>query len=158
WADLSGNAADTPTANFRVLKNGPWVRVRRIYATMVPVGEPSPEGPPLPHLLGVHAYITERTGVNEVELDLRLNNGATSGSRAPAPFESTLGLVYWRGIQLVLPADWAAYSDVGDPFLGGAHREGKGDDAVNVVQIVKPYPDGHLHMMGPGAQFERRLV
>src|SRR5262249_23468668 len=27
-----------------------------------------------------------------------------------------------------------------------------------VVQLVKPYPDGHLHMMGPGAQFERRLV
>jgi hypothetical protein len=158
WADLSGNAADTPTANFRVLKNGPWVRVRRIYATMVPIGDPSQEGPPLPHLLGVHAYITERTGLNEVELDLRLNNGATSGSRAPTPLESTLGLVYWRGIQLVLPAGWAAYSDVADPFLGGAHTEGKGADAVTVVQLVKPYSDGHLHMMGPGAQFERRLV
>ena len=158
WADLSGNTIDTPTANYRVLKNGPWVRVRRVYATMVPLGELSDEGPPLPHLLGVHAYITERAGINEVELDLRLNNGATSGSRTPTTLESTLGLVYWRGIQLVLPAGWTAYSDVADPFLGGTHTEGKGDDAVNVLQLVKPYPDGHLHMMGPGAQFERRLV
>jgi hypothetical protein len=158
WADLSANPSDPGFGSLRVLKTGPWVRERRVYSTMLPVGDPSDAGPPLPHLLGVHAYVREVAGEDEVALALRLNNGATSGACDPTPLESTLGILYWRSIALVLPEGWTAVADVGDPFLGAAHPESRGDEATNVVPIVKPYPDGHLHMMAPQAQFERRFV
>jgi len=158
WADLSGSASEPGFGSLSILKSGPWVRERRVYATMTPLDIENIEGPPLPHLLGVHAYIREQAGENEVALDLRLNNGATSGSREPTALESTLGIVYWKNLQLVLPYGWTAVSEVGDPFLGTALPEGKGDKRVNVISLVKPYPDGRMHMMGPQAQLERRLT
>jgi hypothetical protein len=38
WADLSGNPDDPSFGSLRVLKSGRWVRERRVYATMVPIG------------------------------------------------------------------------------------------------------------------------
>ena len=154
WAELSGGTTVPGFGSLRLTKVGPWLRERRVYATMAPVGTPSTQGPALPHLLGVHAYVRERAGEEVLELDLRVNNGAISGSRPPSPLETTLGIVYWKNLQLVLPAEWTAVSEVGDPFLGGGVVEGKS----RVVSIVKPYPDGKLHMMGPQDQLERRFV
>lgn len=154
WADLSGSAEMPGFGSLRITKVGPWLRERRVYSTMALSGLRSSEGPPLPHLLGVHAYIRERAGEEVVELDLRVNNGATSGSRPSSPLETPLGIVYWRNLQLVMPLEWTAVSEVGDPFLGGSFVEGKS----RVLSIVKAYPEGKLHMMGPQAQLERRLV
>ena len=44
WAELSGNAEDPSFGSVRVLKTGPFERVRRIYATMVPVPNAKPLG------------------------------------------------------------------------------------------------------------------
>jgi hypothetical protein len=154
WAELSGNQDDPGFGSLRILKSGPWLRERRVYMTMTPVESAGAQGPPLPHLFGVHAYITERAGEDDVGLDLRVNNGAISGSRPATPIEATLGIVYWKSLQLVLPKGWTAVSQVGDPFLGDPHLEG---DAW-VLPLVKPYPEGRLHMMGPQGQLERRLI
>ena len=178
WAELSGSPDHESAGSTKILKSGPWVRQRRVYATMTPTKRDAPaaedegddqepqggategggplagSGPPLPHFFGVHAYITETAGSDAVALDLRVNNGATSGSAPPTPIESTLGIVYWRNLQLVLPAGWTAISQVSDPFLGNQFAEG----ASQIVTLVKPYPDGRLHMMGPQGQLERRLV
>jgi hypothetical protein len=140
--------------SLRITKSGPWLRERRVYATMAPFGPASSQGPPLPHFLGVHAYIREHAGAETLDLDLRLNNGAISGSRAPTALESTLGIVYWKNLQLVLPKEWTAVSEVGDPFLGDSFVEGDS----RVLTFVKPYAGGALHMMGPQAQLERRFV
>ena len=153
---ISGDVSDPSSGSLRILKTGPYVRQRRVYATMVPVGTPSPAGAPLPHLLGVHAYVTEKAGQREVDLDLRLNNGATSGSRDPTPLEEPLGIVYWKTIQLVIPDGWTAVAQVADPFLGAPRVEGVKSKRVVVVPLVLPFPEGRLHMMGPQAQLERR--
>lgn len=158
WADLSGDISGPSFGSLKILKTGPYVRQRRVYATMVPFGAPSPAGAPLPHLLGVHAYITEKAGQREVDLDLRLNNGATSGSREPTPLEEPLGIVYWKTIQLVIPDGWTAVAQVADPFLGAPRVEGEKSKRVVVVPLVLPFPEGRLHMMGPQAQLERRFV
>ena len=162
FADLSGDPTDPGFGSTEILKSGPYVRERRVYATMVPIGATSNSGPALPHFLGVHAYITEKAGQNEVEIDLRVNNGATPGNRAASPIETPLdeplGIVYWRTIQLVLPSGWTAVADVPDPFLGRPHDEGPKTKRIAVLPIVLPYPDGRMHMMGPGAQFERRFL
>ncbi|MCY2961101.1 MAG: hypothetical protein NTY35_13150 [Planctomycetota bacterium] len=159
-AELAGNPAGTGFGASRTLASGPWMRVRRQAATLMPVASPegeagtSHEGPPLPHLFGLHAYLREWAGEEAIGLDLRVHNGSIAGSRGTEPGEEVLGLVYFRSIELVLPGDWTAVADVRDPFLGEAYAEGPS----RVVPIVARYPDGKLHLMGPQAQFERRLV
>jgi hypothetical protein len=80
-----------------------------------------------------------------------------AAARRP-PLEEPLGIVYWRTLQLVLPAGWTAVAQVSDPFLGVPRPEGTKEKRVVVVPLVLPFPDGRLHMMGPQAQFERRFV
>lgn len=163
-AELSGNHEGIGFGAERTLTSGPWTRVDKIAATLAPVPGPngevgtSSEGPPLPHLFGVHAYIRRWSGEEAVGLDLRVHNGSIAGTLAPDqaadPLEEVLGLVYFRSIELVLPSAWTAVPDVRDPFFGDPFEQG----ATRVVPLVARYPDGKLHLMGPQAQFERRLV
>jgi len=159
-AELAGNPAGNGYGASRTLASGPWMRVRRHAATLASIAHPdgsvgaAPAGPPLPHLFGVHAYVREWTGEEAVGLDLRIHNGAIAGNRAAQPGEEVLGLVYFRSIELVLPAAWTAVPEVRDPFFG----EPRVDGTSRIVPLVARYPDGKLHMMGPQAQFERRLV
>lgn len=154
WADLSGDPQWKGFGSERTLESGPHSRTRRLYSTLVPVVSPAAEGAPLPHLMGVHAYVTERAIDSLVRLDLRINNGATSGIQPEHANESVLGIVYWRELELVVPQGWNVVPEVRDPFFGDPYDEGE----VRVFPIVKPLPDGKLHMMGPQAQFERRLA
>lgn len=154
WADLSGEPAAQSFGSDRVLASGPYVETRRLYATLAPLASPGATGPPLPHLMGIHAYVTERALDSAVKLDLRINNGAVAGSRAEDRLESVLGIVYWQSLELVVPKGWNVVPEVRDPFFGDPYDEGD----LTVFPIVKPYADGKLHMMGPQAQFERRLV
>lgn len=159
-AELVGNPAGNGYGASRTLSTGPWTRVRRHAATMMPIasdddaGEIAPTSTRLPHLFGVHAYVREWADEEAVGLDLRVHNGAIAGNRATQPGEEVLGLVYFRSIELVLPAEWTAVPEVRDPFFG----EIRVDGTSRIVPLVARYPDGKLHMMGPQAQFERRLV
>ena len=166
WADLAGNAQDPGFGSLRVLKSGRWERQRRVYATLVPSGTPdapsapsapdapNAEGAPLAHSLGVHAYLRERAGERGVPLELRVNNGAVAGSREPHPLETTLGIVYFRDLELVVPKGWTAVPEVRDPFFGEPYAEGD----TRVIPLVRALDEGKLHVIGPQAQLVRRLV
>jgi hypothetical protein len=127
----------------------------RLYATLLPEPEARLATPPaLPHLMGVHAYLTRRAGDERISLDLRVNNGATSGAADSTPSETPAGIVYWDALELVLPKGWSATALVRDPFLGKASQDGE----HWVLPLVKALPEGALHMMGPQSQFVRRLT
>ncbi len=144
-----------PQAHRTVLASGVAYERIRLYATLLPDAEAVTADPPaLPHLMGVHAYLTRRSGDERISLDLRVNNGATSGSSEPTASESNAGIVYWDSLELVLPRTWSASSLVRDPFLGESRKDGE----HRVVPLVKPLPGGALHMMGPQSQFLRRLT
>ena len=202
-AELSGEPEAAGFGSSHVLADGAWLRRTRTYATMVPIEEQPPEadsstpasppsprgvgngGPTLPHLFGVHAYWTECAGDTRIGLDLRINNGACSGSRAPDALEQTLGITYFDSFELVLPSGWHGRPLVSDPFLGEAYLE----QGLVVIPLVRPYPGpsdgeegaedgkpagrkadpkkkgekesqrkkpGPLHVMGPEAQMHRR--
>ncbi|MBL8860726.1 MAG: hypothetical protein JNK02_01845 [Planctomycetes bacterium] len=158
-AELAGNPAGLGFGASKTLQAGAWMRVRRHAATLAPVPGPGAapgtgEAPPLPHLMGLHAYVREWADETAVGLDLRVHNGAIAGSRAPRAFEHVLGIVHFRALELVLPKAWTAVPDVADPHFGPAYEEG----ASRVIPIVGKLEGGRLHMMGPQAQFERRLV
>lgn len=150
-AEATGFVAGTTT------KTGRFLRERKLAGVLAPVALPNgaqPLGAPLPHLMGVHAYVREVAGEPCVALDLRIHNGLIAGSREPHAFESPLGIVYWKSLELVVPKGWSVVPDVVDPFFGEAYDEG----GARVTPLVKRYENGALHMMGPQCQFERRLV
>jgi hypothetical protein len=151
--DLRGDPLGPGHGSSRVIVSGPAQRTVRTYSTLVPVEE-SGTGDPLPHLMGVHAYLTTRAGDGRIGLDLRVHNGCTSGSRRSSPEESPLGILHWESLELVLPAQWTAVPLVTDPFVGQPYREGE----LTILPLVKPLPDGAMHMMPPQAQFQRRLT
>ena len=152
-ADLGG-APDAPGFGSReVLRDGPVRRIVRTHATLVPV-ERSGEGQPRAHLMGVHAYWTLHAQDGRVGLDLRVHNGATSGSRRAAPEETPLGFIHWDALELDLPESWQAQPLVLDPFLG----EERVADGRRRLPLVRRNDDGSLHMMPPQAQFQRRLT
>lgn len=151
--DLRGAPDGPGFGSSRVLASGPAYRRRRTYSTLVPVGGGG-RGGPLPHLMGVHAYLTEWAGDGRVGLELRVHNGATSGAAPETPEEKRVGIVYWDALELVLPEGWSVEPLVRDPFFGRPRAE----DGRTVVPLVRPYPDGRLHMMGPQAQLHRRIA
>lgn len=139
--------------NTRLASGGAHLR-QRVVATQVPVGEPSPRGPPLPHLLSVHAYLGLDANSDVLSLDLRIHNGASAGLRRAQPVERPLGLVYFRELELVVPKGFVVVPTVADPFFGPARVEGD----ARVVPLVRANEDGALHLMPPQGQMQRRLA
>lgn len=152
--DLRGMRGAPGFGSRRILRNGPARRLMRTHGTLVPVDRSEAGGDPLLHMMGVHAYWTLRTGDERVSLDLRVHNGATSGSRPPHTLELPTGIIYWDRLELVLPEEWTVTPLFQDPFFGKPRVE----NGQTVVPIVGALPDGELHCMGPQAQFERRLI
>ncbi len=151
--DLRPTSGGDRTSTVRNFKDGSWLRQVRVADVLAP--QPSSgAGEPLPHLMGVHAYVTYFAGEQRLGLDLRIHNGLTSGSGERRAEESPGGIVYWKSLELVLPRGWHVAPLVADPFFGPEREEGEGV----VVPIVRANADGSLHMMGPQMQFHRRLV
>lgn len=151
--DLRGRPGGAGVGAARVLADGPAARRLRHSGALVPRHE-SGKGEPLPHLMGVQAYFTQWSGRDALSLDLRIHNGCTSGSREPTEIELPVGMIYWRSLELVVPPEWAVVPLVRDPFLGKPSEE----DGHTVVPLVRRLPGGKLHLMGPQAQFQRRLT
>ncbi|MBL8859863.1 MAG: hypothetical protein JNL28_15255 [Planctomycetes bacterium] len=153
-AELVGNPDGYGVGSLRAGKSGAWLAEDRAYATLQPAPNQEMSGPPLPHLMGVHAYWTKTSVDDVVLLSLRVHNGAIAGNREATALEAPLGIVYWTDLELIVPKGWIVVPEVPDPFLGEAVIDGE----KRIVQIVKPNADGSLHMMGPQAQFERRFA
>lgn len=153
-AELNGNPIGLGFGAVRPLASGRWLARERRSAVLAPVAGRASQGPPLAHMMGVQAYFTANAVDDAVVLDLRIHNGLTSGNRTATALETPLGIVYWTSLELVLPKGWSAVPDVRDPFFGEAYDDGD----FRVVPLVKPNASGALHMMGPQAQMERRLV
>ncbi len=152
--DLAGNEEDPGFGSERVLKSGLATRQVRVYGTLAPTLADKRDKKALPHLMGAHAYLSTWAEEPFLNLDLRVNNGAIAGSRAAHELETTLGIVYFKELELVVPKGWIVVPKVRDPFWQRAYVENE----RMVYPLVRGNDDGSLHMMGPQAQFLRRLV
>jgi hypothetical protein len=135
---------------FELLRRGPVQAEARVHENMLP--EPGSSGA-LPHLLGVHSYVSWFQNSPLVGLDLRFHN-AQDGHDAFDPRDDALGKVYFREIELSLPLGWTVQQDFADPLFGGERIEG----GRRIVSLVAPEPGGRLHVMRWQGQFHRRLV
>jgi len=155
WADLAPESRDASHGATRALADGSWRRSWRVASVLVP-REPVAGSEPLPHLMGVHAYLEANALDGVVALDLRVHNGLVTppGRTAEGPPDVALGALYFRALELVVPRGWIVEPELKDPFWGEPYDEGE----LRVFPIVAPLPGGRVHLIGPQGQFERRLA
>ncbi len=120
------------------------------YNTMLPAGSGAES---LPHLFGVHAYVSALREEPLLLLDLRIHNGFAN-TDADSDIDDVLGEAYFDKLELRLPAGWSVIQCFEDSGLGTPY--GAGGQAV--FPLVGPNADGSMHFMPMGAQMVRRLA
>ncbi|MCG3136809.1 MAG: hypothetical protein HJJLKODD_00645 [Phycisphaerae bacterium] len=138
---------------FQVLRQGSTAIQICSYGTMLPIQPKSGPTATLPHLFGVHAYMTAYLNENVVLLDLRFNNGP-SGADTTTTIDDPLGKMYFLDLYLIVPANWNAHLDVTDPQLGAPWTY----QNLKAIPLVKPNDDGTSQVIGAQGQFHRRMV
>lgn len=154
--DLLGAFTPGPgnVAPGQVLRWGPNAVQVKLYGTFVPTAPGPMPGTFLPHLMGVHAYLTVHNGERQIGLDLRFNNGA-SGLNKTTALDDPLKEVFFRSIELVMPKAWYAFGRDAHSAYGPALFDKNGK---NIFTIVRAPEGGLSHLMPTQAQFHRRMV
>lgn len=155
-ADLLTDARDGApgAASVRTLRSGPVAEQRATHEVLLPTEPQTGPTATLPHFFGVHAYVTRWREEPFFSLDLRVHN-ALSGLDATTSDDDALPEVWFREFELLLPQGWVVLNSFADPFEGAPYDDVGG---ARVWPVVKPMPDGTLHVMPRMGQFERRLV
>jgi hypothetical protein len=125
----------------------------RTHTTLEPVVVVGGAAPTLPHLMGVHAFVTQHAWTSAVRLDLHVHNAFT-GRDATDDSDDALGDILFEELELVLPAGWRAVPCFVDPQLGTTSVSG--DSAT--LPIVKDLPGDDLHLLPQRSRFQRRFV
>jgi hypothetical protein len=125
----------------------------RTHTTMRPVVVVGGAAPTLPHLMGVHAFITQHAWTSAVRLDLHVHNAFT-GKDPLDDQDDALGDILFESLDLVLPDGWRAVPCFADPQLGATSVAG----GSATLPIVKRLPGDDLHLLPPRSRFQRRFV
>jgi len=134
-----------------VLRNGAYVKEVRTHEVLTLQG--TPQGQPLPHMMGVHA--TFRTYSNEdfVLLDLHVHNGM-DGRDFSTTLDDVVCDIYFERLDLELPTGWQVLTAFNAPYFGAPVN-----DAGHVDwPLIDRLPYRQLHLLQQQAQFTRRYV
>lgn len=125
----------------------------RAHGILLPESPSSGPTGTLPHLFGVHAYVSAWAGEELVGLDLRIHNGF-DGHDTGDPTDDAFRNVYFESIALEVPNGWFVQGAFEDPFFRDAFVDG----GVTVFPLVDANDDGKMHMMPQTASTHRRLM
>ncbi len=155
--DCFGNEYDCHpldgTGSFEVMRHGPNHSQVRVYQTMAPVEVVAGAQGTLPHLFGVHAYLSTYRNEELIGLDLRFNN-AHSGHDDTTDQDDPLDKVYFEKIEVSLPTGSVLLQAYEDPYYGDAYTVGD----RRIRPVVAPMGDGTMHAIRWQGQFHRRLM
>jgi hypothetical protein len=125
---------------------------QRVYQELLPDSPRTGALATLPHLLGVHSYLSVFQGAEHIGLDLRFHNGH-DGNDPDTPIDDPLDKVYFRRIEISLPLGWNLLQDTDDPFFGAVRTEG----GRKIYDLVGQDPAVRPHVIRWQGQFNRRL-
>jgi len=151
-ADLFG-AVLNKERTARQLRNGPLMKEFAVHELLLPKHPKGGSEGTLPHLMGVHAYITTYARRNYFTLDLHVHNGM-DGLDKEDPRDDAQTDLYFKSLDLTLPAGWKTNVCFPSPTTGVPHEE----SGHSVVPVVKARSDGKLHFLPQQGRFVRRLV
>ena len=152
-ADLLHDMRENDLEDLRLLRNGAIARQMRNYEDLLPIAPVAGEMGTLPHLMGVHAYVTTWADEDFFSVDLRVHNGH-DGNDPSTDRDDPLGKLYFESLELQIPEGWRVLQAYPTPSMGARYRE----NGKLVWELVKRQPDGALHLMPQQSQFHRRLV
>lgn len=137
----------------RTLIDGHVARQVRTHEVLVPDTQvQGPQGT-LPHMMGVHTYLTAWRGERFMSLDLHVHNGM-DGIDKTTPIDDALSNLYFQDITLRLPNGWRLGYSLDTPASGNMSSQG----GWALAPLVRARGDGTLHVMPKLSQFVRRLV
>ena len=151
-ADLFAQVLEGKSGS-HMTKRGPLLAQYRTHSVLLPV-EPV-EGPKgtLPHMQGVHSYITTYDRADWFLLDLHVHNGL-HGLDKDDPRDDALRAVHFDELALGLPKGWDAVPCFESPAAGESRVEG---DRMR-LPLIERRADGKLHFMPRQGRLVRRLV
>ena len=131
------------------------VSTKRIatHSVMLPVQEVQGGQGTMPHLMGVHSYLTVYRGQEFASLDLHVHNGL-DGQDATTGADDVLDDLYFKNLDLRLPSGWKVVFAMDAPGQGTARSQG----GYKFTEIVSPLAGGKMHLMPKMSHFVRRLV
>ncbi len=155
--DVYGNVYDVDlrkgVGGVKGLKNGRWMTQKRYYGMLQPRKAVGGAQATLTHLMGVHSYVTAWAGEDVITIDLRVHNGP-SGADKTTPIDDPNSKLYFKHLNLLVPPGWTVVQSFDDPMVGTPYASG----TMTAYPIVKPNPDGTLHVFPVQAQMHRRLA
>ena len=152
-ADLLHDLRTSDPVELRTYRDGRYARQIRTHENLEPVTPVAGATGTLPHLMGVHTYLTTWEGADFVSLDLRLHNGH-DGQDPATDADDAMGKLYFEQLELVVPEGWEVHQAFEDPTLGGTYSEG----GTSVTELITPTGDGTLHVFPLQQLMHRRLV
>ena len=127
----------------------------RTYGTLVPDSPKGGAQATLPHMMGIHAYISTLSNEPVVLMDLRVNN-APDANNPSDPTDDNVGNLYWDSLDVLVPNGWVVLQAFDDPFWDNIPPQSAGGKTT--YKLVEPLPGNKLHLMHFQSQFIRRLA
>ncbi|MCA9000676.1 MAG: hypothetical protein KDB61_02050, partial [Planctomycetes bacterium] len=148
---LDGLRAEPSRAEIQM--DGVCARRIKTHEVLTPTQEVSGSLGTLPHLMGVHSYLTVFRGQNMAQLDLHVHNGM-DGRDVSTTSDDLLDDLYFRDLKLRLPAGWHVAFAFDAPGQGGVAQSG----GYTTTELVAAQGAGKMHLMPKMSHFVRRLV
>ncbi len=140
-------------SSLKVLRSGPAALQMRTHGVLVTAGAGNGAIAPMPHLFGVHAYVTAWTGDRVLSLDLRVHNGL-AGLNKSTPIDDALDKLYFKSLSLWVRSGWSMQLDVTDPSLGAPQTLA----GWTVYPLIAQLGNGDVHLMPRQAEMHRRMA
>ncbi|HIF42099.1 MAG TPA: hypothetical protein EYQ74_13530 [Planctomycetes bacterium] len=135
------------------VRSGQLVNGYRTHEVLLPKTAASgPEGT-MPHMMGVHSYITVYHKEGFFSLDLHVHNGM-DGLDKSSSADDALQEIYFDQLDLVLPSGWSASTLQDSPSQGLPSAQSDGTH----LPLIESQSDGSLHVMPSQSRLVRRLV
>jgi hypothetical protein len=152
-ADLLADLRNSEPIELKVKRAGPVANQVRTFENLEPAPPVAGGTGTLPHMMGVHAYITTWRDEDFISLDLRIHNGH-DGGQAATDQDDPLGKLYFDDLELVVPGGWTLFQAYPTPSTGTPYAVA----GSKIWPIVAPIGGGKLHMLPRQAMFHRRFV
>ena len=137
----------------QVLKHGYYTTQVRTHRVMKPVPPKSGSEGTLPHLLGVHSYLSVLRNEPVVLVDLRIHNGFANTESVTSE-DNVVHHAYFDGVDLHVPSGWSVVQAFEDTASGAPFSE----PGKKIFPLIAPNTDGTMHVMPMGGQTVRRLA
>ncbi|MEZ5978500.1 MAG: hypothetical protein R3F34_09800 [Planctomycetota bacterium] len=138
----------------RVLeKYGPMQTELRTFGVMAPIAPVTGASGTLPHMFGVHSYVSTLQGEPVVLMDVRFTNGMIDHD-GTSPLDDPIGKFYFDELSINVPPGWSVVQEFEDPGMGSWSNSG----GYVKHPIVGALPGNKLHVLPSQGHMIRRLA